>query len=164
MPKTDSIPSTPTPDLSPPAAKPSRRGVLASAAGLLALGAVRPAGGASSPAHPDAGLIALCEEYTALDRAFIANTYATADLTSDAPEYDALMDEGGAMVPRLHELRTLIAATPPHTARGRLAKLEAARRLLMSNADDPDSDLMDRDAELPLAAIEEMLAHLGRGA
>lgn len=138
----------------------TRRNFLGVAAVVAASGAVAQAAPA---AHPDAALIALCEEYTALDRAFVANSKATADLFSDSPGYDALMEEGDAMVPRIHELETLIAATPPHTARGRLAKLEAARRSMLADADDPDSDLLDRDAGLSFAAIEEVLAHLGRG-
>lgn len=75
-------PSHPAPEPSP--AKPSRRGVLASAAGLLALGAVQPAAAVVPAAHPDVELLALCEEYTALDRAFNANGYHTGHIPAPA--------------------------------------------------------------------------------
>lgn len=149
-------PSGPSP--APAPAKPSRRGVLVSAAGLLALGAVPAAGAAAvSPDDRDAELIALCEEYTALDRAFTRNGHEQADLRIGSPECEALWEEGVAMVPRLHELEASIAATRPHTERGRWVKLRAARRSMVSDGDAAEPCLLDEDADLALSAIEDFL-------
>lgn len=65
------VPSKPAPASAP--AKPSRRGVLASAAGLLAFGGTTAAVQAAPGAHPDAELIALCAAFDDLERRYRAS-------------------------------------------------------------------------------------------
>ncbi len=118
----------------------TRRSLLASLpAAALGAAVAAPAVAAATGANPDAELIALCEEYLALDRAFCANCTAGAHMLADDPEWIALHEEGCAMVPRLHELEAEIATWTAETPEGLRALVQAARHSISSDAEAEDA-------------------------
>ena len=123
-------------------------------------------GGRVAATSPDAELIALCEEYVALDCAFCANCTAGAHMLANDPEWIALNEEGCAMVPRLHELEAEIATWTAETPEGLRALVQAARHSLSSDAGAEDAgeegDLLP-DTEVAWAALDSLLLMLGAG-
>ncbi len=150
----------------------SRRTLLASVpaaaltAAVAAPAVAAPAVAAAVQSSPDAELIALCEEYLALDRAFCANCTAGAHMLADDPEWIALHEAGCAMVPRLHELEAEIATWTAETPEGLRALVQAARHSISSDAEAEDAgteaDLLT-DTEVAWAALDSVLAMLDAG-
>ncbi len=117
---------------------------------------------AALAAGPDAELIALCTEYVALDRAFVANSYAGADMFSTDPAWVALNDEGCAMVPRLHALEAEIGGCRARTPEGLRALVQVARHVVSSDADRGAVDLLE-GGEVMWPVLESVLAILDAG-
>lgn len=145
MPKTDRTSTTPArtsgmlPIASPasPPAQPSRRGVLASAAGLLALGgatAAAPAVASGPDAALDAELIATCAEH-AVNVAAYNRAGGAAEESGDDPLWLAY-----------ERTRDAISAAEPRTLEGALAKALAAK------AEARRSDGSEDPADGPAAA------------
>ncbi len=106
-------------------------------------------------------MLSLCAEYAENDRESLRLSAAADRLPTGSPEARALEKRARDGVPRFHELEDLIADTKPRTAQGLRAKLEVARRSLLSDTDDPDCDMMVADAHVAFAAIEDALAAWG---
>ena len=144
----------------------SRRALLAGIPAAALVGAVAAPAVAAAQPSPDAELIALCEEYLALDRAFCANCAAGAHMLATDPEWDALYEAGCAMVPRLHELEAEIATWTAETPEGLRALVQAARHSISSDAEAEDAgderDLLT-DTEVAWAALDSALAMLDAG-
>ena len=140
----------------------NRRDLLAAAPAVtvLAGAGIGTAVGAHA-AQLDAGLIALCARYVALNREFCNVGAHTWEMLCDNPEWKRCHDIGCAMVPGLHAIEAQITDTPARTLLGIKAKAEAARHQLSGDAD-RDTGPIDPENWLVWTLIEEVLDVLGR--
>jgi hypothetical protein len=153
MPKADPTPTT------------SRRALFA-AVPAAALGAAvtsciaRPVMAAA--VNPDADLIALCEEYVALDREFCRLGELTFDMRSNDPEFRRIEARTQALVSRLHELENILTDRAPQTVEGLRAQARAALHCLACDASG-DAEVLDYTGVIAWPVITALLAMLDAG-
>ena len=141
----------------------SRRALLASLP-AVALGAAvaAPAVAAAAQPNPDAELIALCEEYVALDREFCRLGELTFDMRSNDPEFRRIEARTQALVSRLHELENILTDRAPQTVEGLRAQARAALHCLACDASG-DAEVLDYTGVIAWPVITALLAMLDAG-
>ncbi len=129
----------------------------------LVLAAIPAAASALPASQPDAALIALCEEFIALDRAILQAGLEDDNFVWGTAAQRTHLARTHAMVDRSHELKAEIATLAATTPAGLRALVQAARHSISVDADRVAVDLLD-DTEVAWAALDSVLAMLGNGA
>ncbi len=109
------------------------------------------------PPGPDAKLMALCAEYVALDRRYVAKSYEVNDMLPSDPAFKVLDREIMDMVPDLHRMEAEITAMRAITMEGIRAKARATRHAMAGNAD-KDTGPMDEESYLAWSLLGDLLA------